>query len=217
MGDTAMRHFSTEQWIDFVNQLVSSEQHKAMQEHLATGCERCTKAVSLWQKVRQTARAEAAYKPSPDSVRLAKAAYATSGLAKKQKEASSVVELLFDSFRQPALAGARGMLIGTRQMLYRVDPYQMDIQIEPKTGANRLVITGQLLELGSSGATAQGIPVTLSNRRGNSVVTTTNQFGEFSGEIENSGDLELSIPSDSGAPKVISLRSPLDRFSGGKA
>jgi hypothetical protein len=213
-----MQHFSTEEWVDFVNQVTTTNQCDTMRQHLAT-CAACTQTVALWQKVHAQAVAEPVYQPDANTVRLAKAAFAASDFAaaRQQKSTSSVVELLFDNFLQPALAGARSVVIGTRQMLYRADPYQIDIQIEAKPGTNRLVITGQLLEIGSSVLTATGIQVTLSNHRGNSVIVTTNQFGEFSGELENSGDLELSIPSGSGEPIFISLRNALDRFSGGKA
>jgi hypothetical protein len=102
-------------------------------------------------------------------------------------------------------------------MLYRADPYQIDIQIEPKPGSNRLVITGQLLDLSHPGVIGRDIQVTLSNRRGNTVLAATNQFGEFSGEIENSGDLELSVPGEGDQPIVISLRNALGKLPGGKA
>jgi hypothetical protein len=213
-----MKHFSTEEWVDFVNQVITTNQRDAMQRHLAT-CGACKQTVALWQKVHDQALAEAAYQPDLNTVRLAKAVFASSSraAAPQQKSTGNAIELLFDSFRQPALAGARSVVIGTRQMLYRADPYQIDIQIEPKPGTNRLVITGQLLEIGSSVLTATGIRVTLSNHRGNSVIVTTNEFGEFSAELENSGDLELSIPSRGSEPIVISLRNALDRFSGGRA
>jgi hypothetical protein len=211
-----MKHFSTEEWVDFVNQVIASNQREAMQKHLATGCKRCTETVSLWQKVSKTASAEASYQPSADTVRMAKAAYLTTRLNTTQKEPRNFIEVLFDSFLQPAVAGARSVVIGTRQMLYRADPYQIDIQIEPKPGSNRLVITGQLLDLSNPGVIGRDIQVTLSNRRGNTVLAPTNQFGEFSGEIENSGDLELYIPGDSGQPIVISLRNALGNLPGGK-
>jgi hypothetical protein len=211
-----MKHFSTEEWVDFVNQVIANNQREAMQKHLATGCKRCTETLSLWQKVSKTASAEASYQPSADTVRLAKAAYLTTRLNTSQKEPRNLIEVLFDSFLQPAVAGARSVVIGTRQMLYRADPYQIDIQIEPKPGSNRLVITGQLLDLSHPGIIGRDIQVTLSNRRGNTVLAPTNQFGEFSGEIENSGDLELSIPGDSSQPIVISLRNTLGNFPGGK-
>jgi hypothetical protein len=218
MGEKVkMKHFSTQEWVDFVNQVLTSDQREAMQKHLATGCKHCAETVSMWQKVRETASAEASYQPSPDAVRMAKAAFAASGLAQTKKESRALVEVLFDSFLQPAVAGARSVVVGTRQMLYRAGPYQVDIQIEPKPGSNRIVITGQLLALSNTEVVSRDIPVTLSNHRGHSVIASTNQFGEFSGEIENSGDLELSIPGDAGQPIVLSLRSVLGDLHGGKS
>jgi hypothetical protein len=211
-----MRHFSTEEWVDFVNQLVTTGQKQAMQKHLATGCKRCSETVSLWQKVSKTASAEASYQPSAGAVRLAKAAFVTTGTPQAEKQSRGLIEVLFDSFLQPAAAGARSVVTGTRQMLYRADPYQIDIQIEPKPGSNRLVITGQLLDVSHPGVIGCDIQVTLSNHHGHSVIAATNQFGEFSGEIENSGDLELSIPGQGEQPIVISLRNALGNLPGGK-
>lgn len=212
-----MKHFSTEEWVDFVNQKVTTGQKQAMQKHLTTGCKRCSETVSLWQKVSKTASAETSYQPSADTVRLAKAVFVTTGLPRAQKQSKGLIEVLFDSFLQPAIAGARSVVIGTRQMLYRADPYQIDIQIEPKSGSNRLVITGQLLDLSNPGVIGGDIQVSLSNHRGHSVIAATNQFGEFSGEIENSGDLELSIPGHGDQPIVISLRNALGNLTGGKS
>jgi hypothetical protein len=210
-----MKHFATQEWIDFVNHVVKGNQQEAMQKHLATGCKRCTEAFSLWQRVSKTAAAEGSYQPPAGTVRLAKAAFAIAGMA-QQKEPRGAIEVLFDSFLEPAIAGARSVVIGTRQMLYRADPYQIDMQIEPKQGSNRLVITGQLLDLSHPGVIGRNIQVTLSNRRGNTEMVATNQFGEFSGEIENSGDLELTIPSEGDKPIVISLSNALGNLYGGK-
>jgi len=216
-GGTEMKHFTTEEWIDYVNQVASASRQAAMQKHLEGGCKRCKETVALWQKVRKTAAVEASYQPSTESVRAAKAAFATSGLAGKPLKPKSLTELLFDSFLQPALAGARSAGTGMRQMLYRADPYQVDIQIEAKPEGNRLVITGQLLNVSRPEVVGSKVQVTLSNCRGFIVHAMTNQFGEFRGEIENSGDLELSLPRPGEEPIVISLRNALDRLPGGKS
>jgi hypothetical protein len=216
MGGSEMKHYLTEEWIDFVNHTATSARQVAMQKHLATGCKSCKEKVSLWQKVSKSAAAEVNYLPPPDVLHLAKAAFATSGLAPAKKKSQGLIEVLFDSFRQPTIAGARSVVIGTRQMLYRADPYQIDIQIEPKPCSNRMVITGQLLDLSHPGVIDNHIHVTLSNRRGNSLAVATNQFGEFSGELENSGDLELSIPGTDEQPIVISLRNALGKLPRGK-
>src|SRR5690348_97177 len=217
MGGRKMKHFATEEWIDFVNGVVPRERRGEMQKHFATGCQRCRETVSIWQRVRNTAATEASYQPPAESVRLAKASFLTGQLIAPKKASRGLVEVLFDSFLQPAVAGARAVVIGTRQMLYRADPYQIDIQIEPRPGGNRLVVTGQILDLSHPGVVIQGIAVAISNRRGNSVVAATNEFGEFSGELENSGDLELSIPGGDDQPIVISLRNALGKSPGGSS
>jgi hypothetical protein len=215
-----MKHFKTEEWVDYVNQVVSGGQQRAMQKHLATGCKRCTKTVSLWQKVRTAAPSikEASYQPPAEVVRVAKAAYLTSGLNTKKAEAPrGLIEVLFDSFLQPAVAGARSTVTGTRQMLYRADPYQVDVQIEGKPEGNRLVVTGQLLDVSRPDILGQEVQVTLSNHRGMVVHMATNQFGEFRGEIDNTGDLEISFQGHEENPVVISLRDALNRRPGGKS
>jgi hypothetical protein len=212
-----MKHFTTEEWIDYVNQLSSSSQREAMKKHLSTGCKRCTETVSLWQKVHNTAVLEATYQPPAADVRIAKTAFATAGQAGHQKKKSSFVEVLFDSFLQPMVAGARSSGLGTRQMLYRADPYQIDIQIEARPEGNCLTVTGQLLDISSPGVVGRDVKVTLSNHRGNVIHTVTNEFGEFRGEIENTGDLELSFPGQSDKSIVISLRNALGNLPGSRA
>lgn len=211
-----MKHFSKEEWIDFVNRTISTARQDKMQKHLATGCKQCKETVTLWQKVSKSAASEASYQPPAGAVRLAKAAFVSSALVPARKKSHGLVEVLFDSFRQPALAGARSVAVGSRQMLYRADPYQLDIQIEPKPGGNRILITGQLLDLSHPSVIGQDVQVTISNRRGNSVVVATNEFGEFSGDVENSGDLELSVPGRGEKPIIISLRNALGNLPGGR-
>lgn len=216
LGGRKMKHFSMEESMDFVNQVTSANQRQAMEGHLAH-CESCKENVGLWQRVRKQAAAEASYQPPANVVRQVKAAFAGSGLAAAPKRSRGLVQLLFDSFAQPALAGVRSAGLGTRQMLYRADPYQVDIHVEAKPASNRLVVTGQLLDISQPGTIGRDVQVTLSNRRGNSVLAATNQFGEFSGELENSGDLELSIPGQGAKPIVISLRNALGKLPGGRA
>src|SRR5438034_7574098 len=202
----SMEHFATEKWIDFVNQAVDTNEKQSMERHLQQGCKRCRKTVSLWRKVWQSAASEANYQPPEHAVRLARAAFAEAGLAGQRKGAGSRIKLLFDSFLQPAFEGARSAGNGTRQMLYRADPFQIDIQVESKHGGNRIAVTGQLLNLSSPGIIDQDARIALSNMQGQVVNAVTNQFGEFSGEIENSGDLQVTFTSPGTPPIVISLR-----------
>jgi len=104
-----------------------------------------------------------------NAVRIAKAGFAGVRLQGKPAKAPGLVELLFDSFLQPL---AQGLVSGSeiRQMLYRADPYQVDVHIEATPGASKLVVMGQLLDLRNRTSRAR-CPVTISNLRGHVVQT----------------------------------------------
>jgi hypothetical protein len=208
-----MKHFTTEEWIDFANEAVAKSKRQQMDRHLNEGCPRCEKAVSLWQKVRQTAKSAAEYQPPESAVRIAKDEFSGLRLEGKPARGRGLVEVLFDSFLQPVMAGARsgGSRTGSglRQMLYRADPYQVDLQIEARAGSNRLVVTGQLLDLRNPDAPGRDVPVIISNLRGQVVQTKTNEFGEFREEIQSSSDLELKLLGADDQAVIISLRNAL--------
>jgi hypothetical protein len=204
-----MHHFTTEEWIDFVNQVASPSRRLAMDKHLEDGCKRCAKSVSRWQRVRRAAAAEASYQPPLPAVRIAKAAFAQSEWAREGKAATGVVHILFDSFLQPALEGTRSAAVATRQMVYRADPFRVDLQIEAQSGGKTIVVTGQLLDLRHPEVVGRNVRIMLSNLRGRLVQATTNEFGEFREEIENSGDLELVFDGANDKPVMISLRDTL--------
>jgi hypothetical protein len=211
-----MKHFTTEEWIDFVNHVASPSDLESMEKHLKQGCKRCLKTLSMWQRVRQSAAVERNYQPPGDAVRIAKAAFLAGGLKDQRKESGSRVSVLFDSFLQPVVEGARSMASSTRQMLYRADPFQIDLQVEAKAGGTHLVITGQLLDLTNPGVFGKDVPVTLSNMRGHVVHAVSNQHGEFTCEIKNTGDLQMTFISPLREPIVISVRDALGRLSEGE-
>src|SRR5260370_14480334 len=111
-----------------------------MERHLKKGCKRCTNTVSLWQRVRQSAASEANYQPPEHAVRVAKATFAGANLAGQRKGARSRIKVLFDSFLQPVFEGARSAGAFPRQILYRADPFQIDVQLEAKPGGNPHVV-----------------------------------------------------------------------------
>jgi hypothetical protein len=208
-----MKHFTTEEWIDFVNQVVPQHEQQTMQKHLESGCRECAEQVQVWQKVRKTAANERNFQPSGEAVRLAKAVFATAAIG-AQPARNPVVELLFDSLLQPAAMGARSTTMGPRQMLYRAESYQIDVQIEEQPSGRTLIVTGQLMDVSKPELVSRGARVTLSDRRGHTTEMVTNQFGEFRGEIVDSGELELSVFSPDQPPITISLRHALGQTSG---
>jgi hypothetical protein len=206
-----MKHLTTEEGIDLVNQVLSPGQRLALVRHLECGCERCMKTISRWRRIRRMAAAEASLQPPHEAVRIAKAAFAGSPWARVRK-VSGVIEVLFDSFLQPALAGVRSAGAGTRRMLYRADPFQVDLQIEAQGGGS-VVVTGQLLDLRDPEVVGSHVRLMLSNLRGQVIRATTNQYGEFREEIEGTGDLELVFHGANDKRVTISLHDVLGPMS----
>jgi len=207
--ENLMKHFPAEESIDFVTRVGCTIGKEKMKGLLGQRCKHCSKIVSLWQRVRQTAETEANDRPPGDAVRIAKASFAGANLTEEQKRLDSPAEVLFDSFLQPVLEGARSSSVGTRHMLYRADPFQIDLLIETQAGGRSVVVTGQLLDLRHLEIVGHDLRVTLSNLRGRVVHAATNQFGEFCQEIENSGNLELKFHGANHQPVVIWLRDHL--------
>jgi len=182
-----MAHIGAAKWTDFA----SDDWPAAMQRLLDRRFKRCTRTLPPRQRVPKAARV---ISPPP---------------AETVQESRGAVELLFDSFSQSARAGMRSTGVTIRQMLYRADSYQIDLQLEAHPERNRLIVTGQLLDVSQPEVVAHDVQVTLSDGRESVVNTITNQFGEFHGEVENSGDLDLSFLGRGGKPFAILLRSAL--------
>ena len=155
-----MKHFTTEEWVDFVNQAISPRDREEMENHLKEGCKHCRETVSMWQRVQKSAAAERNYQPPGDALRVVKAAFVTASIGAHRNESRSRISVLFDSFLQPVVEGARSAATDSRQMLYRADPFQIDLQIEAKPGSNDLQVTGQLLDLSNPGIAGKDVNIT---------------------------------------------------------
>ena len=118
------------------------------------------------------------------------------------------VELLFDSLAMPAF-DSRSTTHPQRHLLYRASPFEFDLLIEKRRDTNRLRITGQLLDTSLSSAFRRGVRVTLWNFRQSFVTLRTNEWGEFLGEIEDSGEMMVSLKIQL-REIVISIRNVLD-------
>ena len=141
---------------------------------------------------------------------------AAGGIGTTGNETHECIQVLFDSLLHSAPPGTRSTAMSIREIVYRADPYQIDVQVEAEPERGRLVVTGQLLDLGHPQMVGLHVPVTLSNLHGAVMQTRTNQFGEFRGELENAGDLELSFLLSSGKPLIILLRGARQSSSGAR-
>jgi len=209
-----MRHFSSEQWADFVRSVVGEQEKAAMQAHLETGCKECSSEVVAWTRVREAAMRERSYEPPEHAVRMAKAL----GAINARPSSRPIAQLLFDSFQTPAFAGVRSGSSGPRQMLYGIGDYRIDIRIEPKPEGEVVTMVGQILISDEPARAANRVFVSLI--RGREVLATaeTNEYGEFELQCELPSGLKLHVAPPEGPHVDIPLfdgarKSPA---SGGK-
>jgi hypothetical protein len=152
------------------------------------------------------------YQRPAEALRIAETAFAPSHLALGHREACTLTEVLFDSVLQPVGEGVRSKGDGARQILYRADPYQIDLQIEAGSGRNTLVIIGQVHDSREPTSSGRDVSVVISDLQGEVVLATTDRFGVFRKEVRDSGDLDLFFPTLTDKLLRIALRDPLRRL-----
>ena len=170
----------------------------AMQQHIDSGCRKCSDTLRTWQGVLSIAAGESALNPPTDAVHLVKSQFAAI-----QPTATSGVRLVFDSLLQPLTAGTRGS-VAARQFLYETDEYYIDLRLEPRA-EDRACLVGQVLNRFGAHGAAQEVPIRLQEGKRPVAHTSTNQFGEFQLEFEPSESLCISISRDQADEIVLPL------------
>jgi hypothetical protein len=188
-----MKHYSEEQWVDFARNAIESSAKEKMQSHLDTGCAKCSQELAMWQHLHQVAKRTSSDQPSEGSLRIVKSAFASQWPAKRPARQAAIVELLFDSFRTPALAGVRSAASRSRQLLYGTATYRIDVRIEPQIDSEKVVLIGQILNSAEPKQRLADVPVSLWKGRKMLAVSTTNHQGEFQIECEMDSSFRLMI------------------------
>jgi hypothetical protein len=188
-----MRHYSEEQWVDFARNTIEGSVKNAMQSHLNTGCAKCSQELAMWQHLHQVAQRTSNDQPSEGSLRIVKSAFAIQWPAKQPAPQAAIVELLFDSFLTPALAGVRSAASRSRQLLYGTATYRIDVRIDPQIDSDRVVLIGQILNSAEPKERLADVPVTVWKGKKMLASSTTNHQGEFQIECEMDSSFRLMI------------------------
>jgi hypothetical protein len=202
-----MAHYSSQNWIDFVRNLVSPQDAEAMTTHLKSGCESCAKDKATWSRLAAFAKTETQYEPPQDVVNMAKALVQATK-REKALRIREIAELVFDSFLTPQLAGVRSAAgVGTRQLLYRAGEVMIDVRFEANDESEKFAVTGQVFRDQGSKVGITRVPISLISGKNELARTSTNQFGEFYLEHE-SADKNLQVSLEVNSEKDVFI--PLD-------
>jgi hypothetical protein len=224
MADTdaysATEHFTEDDWTGFARGEGDVMHRARVAQHLEAGCAQCEQTLRLWSVLLSVAEQEAASRP-PSSVIDEETRRKPARLARTLGERIATgVALVFDSFRQPELAGVRSAGASPRQLLYKAGRYTIKVQVEPGSASDRLCIVGQILDDEDPAAALRDIAVRAMRGPRTLRRTHTNRMGEFHLEPDATEKLQLCVD----VPEIgtFTVESPcstesMPRGTGGKA
>jgi hypothetical protein len=208
-------HFREEDWLDFAREVGDQDHRARVAQHLEAGCSECEQTLRLWAAVLSVAD-QATQAGPPDSIlRRMKERFSAHRPRKLREKIAAQAALVFDSFRQPLLAGMRASS-GTlaRQLLYKAGRYTIKLQVEPGAGVERMSIVGQILDDQDPAGGLRDIAVLA--LRGSKTLdrTITSPLGEFHLEPDATDKLQLSVD----VPEIgtFTVEPPRRAESGGR-
>jgi hypothetical protein len=188
-----MTHFTVQEWVDFVRGKAGKEQKAAMQTHLETGCKRCKREATTWQRVREAAGRQIAVDPDDSVIRFVKGSFTISGNRRSKQSRGFLAELLFDSSREPVPVGVRTSAGSPRQMLFGAGDLRIDLRLEPQIDSESVFLVGQILDAADPGRGPATASVALLKAGKVVAEAKTNRFGEFQLSCDLSARLELRV------------------------
>jgi hypothetical protein len=204
-----MTHYEIEQWVDFSRGVASDADRPLMERHLAAGCTRCRRIVTLLQGVAAAARADTQAAPPASTVRMAKALY------QPHKPERLIARLVYDSFRDPLPAGVRTQDRLTRHVLYVAGEYSLDVRLEEHGAPSSATLVGQIVKRDSPAASAGDVQVMLRSRTKTVAATSCNAFGEFHMAYRPGPALQLEVSlSPSGQVLEVPLGHVMESSTG---
>ena len=172
-----------------------------MQSHLDTGCAKCSRELSLWQRFHRVAqRTSEACQPSEGALRIVRSAFAIQRTRARSRRARQRLR----SSSCSSIASERRCLRAcgpgashSRQLLYGTATYRIDVRIEPQIDSDKVVLIGQVLNSAIPTKSSAEVPVTLWKGRKILAASITNRPGRVPTRVRNG----LQLPSDDHAPR----------------
>lgn len=203
-----MKHFSAEEWSDYVRGLSPPGERTQMQEHLDSGCEPCRATVGWLTEIAILAAQDVAVEP-PEQVVMRAHAIFTAPEPRDwiERLEQLAAELVFDSERDLQPAGVRSVESGAVRLLYRAGDYSIELMLEPAEGSCEII--GQIANETNQSDDLNGAVVQIVSAGQTLGETETNQFGEFMIEQPDSRSAILRVAVKRYGKKIdLPLRYP---------
>lgn len=182
-------HLSAEGALDLIDNKASQDQVQFWKTHILT-CSSCDTQLKAWQEIRDLLKRENLESAPEFVIKAANSIFEPPAARRSLREV--VASVLFDSFSQPALAGARGAS-AARQLLLSAEEF--DVHLRVSAAGNERRIAGQILSRNKD-TDVRGTRLHLL-RDGKRIDTAeADRFGEFEFFEVTDGPLELEIESE---------------------
>jgi len=135
-------HLSTEIALDFIGGRLDPEQSGFWQKHLEL-CNDCTLEVGHWRQLGTDLKRSHLESAPDQELQKAMHIYPQKPDGSGSRVRSVLASLVFDSFMQPALAGARGTTAAARQLVMRAEEFDIHVKIWGEDEHKQML--GQLL------------------------------------------------------------------------
>jgi hypothetical protein len=201
-----MKHFSDEEWLNFVRDVLPRPRRVAMDGHLRSKCPECLRSHGLWESVRDVALRQPATEVPPGVREAEETIFKTwrrLALVAQARRAQPI----YDSLLVPLPAGVRATGLTSRHVIHRWYQWSVDLRIDTEP-SNRLSLVGQVLRPGWRPKNDSKTGIFLMSRDIVLQETGMNQFGEFQFAVQRVPDLTIVI--ELSQQHSIALTLPLD-------
>ncbi|MEW6125980.1 MAG: zf-HC2 domain-containing protein [Acidobacteriota bacterium] len=178
----------------------------AVHSHLES-CASCNAARAWYEQVKAIAANDETVAPPEWVLRRASKIFGSQNLRETFVERAGrlIAALVFDSFGNLGFAGARSFASAERQLLYRAEPYSIDLQLTPAADAQG-ELKGQILRDDEFKFDSVAEVELHLLRDGQTILTTnTNKFGEFSLSKLATGNYDLQFETREISITVVGL------------
>jgi len=181
-------HMSTEMALNLADGRLEPAEAEFWEKHILT-CTTCTQDMADWRNLGINLKRSHFENAPPKDLERAFSIFARSNTA-GSKLRQVLAGIIFDSFQQPAFAGARGGALGARQLVLRAEEFDIHVKIWGEQDHRQLL--GQMLS--RSGDEFLGAAHFHLLRNGERLESTSmDDMGEFHFTDIPEGDLGLQI------------------------
>jgi hypothetical protein len=188
-----MSHFSEGDWVDFVRGLLPMSRDSELRSHIDQQCPECVEALAFWKLLFASVTREAQHEPPEHVLQAAERLYARHKPWRWLTASARWAELVFNSLQQPSPAFVRGQISSDRHLVYKAEPFTIDVTLTADVATNSLLMLGQILSSQNPDQSTNEVHVLVLSGENLIAKTIATESGEFELRCDANADLSLFI------------------------